>query len=83
MKRTACFADVQAYLVQRLCGGGFRTGWISADPMGLFDLVQRCWSPELLEALDLDADRLPQTLAPGSLLGTVNTSSGRCDWPTG
>jgi xylulokinase len=37
--RTACFADVQTYLVKRLCGGPFRTSWTSADPSGMFDLV--------------------------------------------
>jgi len=75
--RTACFADVQTFLVKRLCGGRFRTGWTSADPMGLFDLVEKRWSPEILEALGLDASRLPETHPPGTRLGTLTAASAR------
>ena len=68
---TAHFVDVQAYLVQRLCGGGYRTGWISSDPMGIFDLQEKRWSEPLLNALELDASRLPVPHKPGTQLGTV------------
>jgi sugar (pentulose or hexulose) kinase len=68
---TAYFADVQCYLVQRLAGGPFRTGRLSADALGTYDLVEKCWSPLLLEALGLSADRFPDPLPPGELLGTV------------
>ncbi len=70
-KNTASFVDVQAYLVQKLCGGHYRTGWISADPMGIVDMETRTWSPALLEALSLDPSRLPELHAPGTQLGTV------------
>jgi sugar (pentulose or hexulose) kinase len=70
--RTACFADVQCYLVHRLAGGSFRTGRLSADSMGIYDMVEKRWSPLLLEALELSPDRLPETVPPGELLGTVN-----------
>ena len=70
--RTARFVDVQTYLVRALCGAeGFRTGWISADPIGLYDLVEKRWSEPLLEALGLDASRLPEAVAPGTELGRV------------
>ena len=69
--RTACFADVQCYLVQRLAGGPFRTGRLSADALGTYDLVEKRWSPLLLEALELSPDRFPDPLPPGELLGTV------------
>ncbi|WP_299390770.1 FGGY-family carbohydrate kinase [Pelagibius sp.] len=68
--RTACFADVQAFLVQRLCGA-LKTGWISADPMGLFDLVEKRWSPEILTALGLREDQMVPAFAPGTALGEV------------
>ncbi|MGP1396324.1 MAG: FGGY-family carbohydrate kinase [Inquilinaceae bacterium] len=71
--RTACFADVQTVLVRRLCGGPFRTGWISADPMGLFDLTEKCWSAPILDALGLDEGRLPEVHPPGTELGRVST----------
>lgn len=70
-KNTAYFVDVQAYLVKNLCGGHYRTGWTSADPMGIVDMQTRTWSPELLTALSLDPSRLPELHAPGTKLGTV------------
>lgn len=74
-QRTAHFVDVQAYLVQRLCGGHYRTGWISADPMGLVDMQTCHWSRPLLDALELDASRLPELHPPGTLLGTITDSA--------
>jgi len=69
---TRYFVDVQSYLVKRLCGGDYRTGWISADPMGLIDMQTHEWSVELLDALNLKASQLPALHAPGSLLGSVS-----------
>ena len=69
--RIACFADVQTFLVHRLCGQ-FKTGWISADPMGLFDLQQKRWSEEILAALGLDAAQMPEVFPPGDCLGEVS-----------
>ncbi len=68
---TAYFIDVQSYLVQKLCGGGYRTGWFSADPMGIVDMESQTWSKPLLDALQLDESRLPALHAPGSLLGKL------------
>lgn len=70
-QKTACFVDVQAYLVQKLCGGGYRTGWFSADPMGIVDMESQRWSTPLLEALELDESKLPELHPPGSLLGII------------
>ncbi|MGF1609867.1 MAG: FGGY-family carbohydrate kinase [Kiloniellales bacterium] len=74
--RTACFADVQCFLVLRLTGQR-RTGWISADPMGLFDLQAKRWSSEVLGALELSEDRLPEALPPSSLLGEVSDAAAK------
>jgi len=68
---TAFFVDVQAYLVQKMCGGGFRTGWFSADPMGIIDMESQRWSTPLLEALELEESRLPELHPPGDLLGNI------------
>lgn len=70
--RTACFADVQCYLVHRLAGGPFRTGWISADPTGLFDMTEMRWSATILGALGLEESRLPRVHPPGAALGQVS-----------
>jgi len=71
--RTAKFVDVQSYLVSRLCGGGYRTGWISADPMGIVDMQKRQWSSELLKALSLHPSKLPDLHPPGTELGKLTT----------
>ena len=67
---TTMFADVHAYLAWRLTGV-FRTSWASADPLGLFDMQRKKWSPEVLGALDLSPDQLPQTVCPGTVIGAV------------
>lgn len=73
-RQTAMFADVQAYLVWRLTGA-FRTSWASADPLGLFDIERKVWSAELMKAVMLGPERLPEALKPGSLLGTVSQAA--------
>jgi xylulokinase len=73
-RRTAMFADVHAYLAWRLTGL-FRTSWASADPLGLFDMEQRKWSPEVLRALRLSPEQLPQAVRPGTVIGVVNKSA--------
>ncbi len=72
---TDCFVDVQAYLVQKLCGGAFRTGWISADPMGIIDMESHRWSKPILQALELDEAKLPTLHAPGTQLGTLTSAN--------
>jgi xylulokinase len=82
--RTACFADVQAYLVRQFCGGPYRTSWTSADPSGMFDMLEKRWSEELLSAVGITADRLPQALPPGSELGRLTQEAAHaCGLPAG
>ena len=61
--------------MQKLCGGGYRTGWFSADPMGIIDMESRTWSQPLLKALELDEVKLPKLHAPGSQLGTITAAN--------
>ena len=75
--KTAGFIDVQTFLVKRLCGGHFRTGWISADPMGMVDMVEKRWSVPILAALELDVARLPELHPPGTRLGTLTAESAK------
>ncbi len=82
--KTACFADVQCYLVRCLAGGPFRTGWLSADSFGIYDIVERQWSPLLLDAIAIAEDRLPSTAPPGELLGKVtNQAASQTGLPEG
>src|SRR3954453_21565257 len=69
-RRTDMFADVHAYLAWRLTNL-FRTSWASADPLGLFDLEHKSWSPELLNALELSSHQLPGPERPGTIIGEV------------
>lgn len=68
------FLDVQAYVVRGLTGRAV-TGWGSADPMGMFDMESRCWSHELLAGIGLGSDRLPETLEPGAIAGTLTSEA--------
>lgn len=74
-QHTAKFVDVQSYLVKSLCGGDYRTGWISADPLGILDMEKHAWSEELLAALQLDASRLPTIHPPGTQLGNLDSEA--------
>jgi xylulokinase len=68
--RAARFLDVQSFLVQRLAGR-CATSDSSADPTGLFDIHSRHWSRELCALVGLGPERLPETVAPGSVLGEL------------
>lgn len=73
---TALFVDVQTYLVGRLTGVA-ATSWASCDPLGLFDIEEKIWWPEVLAYLGLTEDRLPRNLAPGAPLGVVTEAAAR------
>ena len=57
--------------------GEFRTSWASADPLGLFDMERKQWSPEVMAALELTADRLPVAVRPGTAIGAVTDAAVR------
>ena len=73
-RSTAMFADVHGYLVWRLTGL-FRTSWASADPLGLFDMQKKAWSPEVMHALELCPEQLPGLVAPCSVIGRVSAAA--------
>ncbi len=73
-RAAAMFCDVHAYLTWKLTGK-FRTSWASADPLGLFDLEAKKWSPEILGPLEIDEKQLPEALAPGTVLGEVTAEA--------
>jgi sugar (pentulose or hexulose) kinase len=70
-RKVANFCDVHTYLVNKLTGHN-KTSWASADPMGIFDLENKTWSPEILSQLDITAKQLPETFPSGTVLGHVN-----------
>jgi xylulokinase len=49
-----------------------------------FDVRKRCWSQEILEAVDLHSDRLPEPLPAGTIAGTLDAASaGHLGLPRG
>ncbi|MBX7431135.1 hypothetical protein JDV09_03270 [Mycobacterium sp. Y57] len=68
--------DVSAFLNMRLCGR-----WISsqasADSMGLFDMAELEWSPELLALTGVDERVLPTVVAPGTVVGAITAAAAR------
>jgi len=75
-KRIGMICDVHTYLVWKLTGL-FRTSWASADPLGLFDLKNKKWSPTILDALRLKANQLPETFRPGMIVGRVSETAAK------
>ncbi len=75
-RRTAMFADVHSNLAWQLTGS-FQTSWASADPLGLFDMERQQWSPEVMAALELKAEQLPQPVRPGTVIGAVGEQAAR------
>lgn len=78
-RKVDIFCDVHTYLVNKLTGQN-KTSWASADPMGIFDLAKKSWSPEILKELDISPEQLPETFPPGTVLGLV---SGKAAEATG
>lgn len=72
----AKFCDVHTYLVFRLTGL-YKTSWASADPLGIFDLKNKRWSPEIIHHLNITPEQLPEPFRPGSLLGYVTREAAK------
>jgi sugar (pentulose or hexulose) kinase len=69
-RRIGMICDVHTYLVSKLTGLT-RTSWASADPLGLFDLKRKIWSPQILLALGLQKHQLPEVYPSGCVLGRL------------
>ena len=73
-RSTAVFADVHSYLAWRLTGK-FQTSWASADPLGLFDMERKEWSPEVMRVLEICPEQMPVVVAPGTVIGEVSAQA--------
>jgi sugar (pentulose or hexulose) kinase len=73
-RKVAHFCDVHSFIVNKLTGH-FRTSWASADPMGIFDLENKVWSPDILRHLDIIPGQLPDAFPPGTVLGYVTKTA--------
>ncbi|MGA9364155.1 MAG: FGGY family carbohydrate kinase [Bacteroidota bacterium] len=75
-KTIGMVCDVHTYLVWKLTGS-FKTSWASADPLGLFDLERKRWSPMILKALELKGNQLPEAFCPGTILGRLSQGASK------
>ncbi len=74
--RTAKFIGLHEYLSWRLCGAP----WIDyslASCTSLFDREKGRWAPEILDAVDVDVDRLPDIACSGTAVGEVTAEGAR------
>jgi xylulokinase len=68
--------DVHSYMIWKLTGA-FRTSWASADPLGLFDMMEKKWSRLILEALELRENQFSETYRPGTVLGRISREAAK------
>ncbi|MFH1214197.1 MAG: FGGY-family carbohydrate kinase [Candidatus Neomarinimicrobiota bacterium] len=75
-RKIAMVCDVHTWLVWKLTHS-FRTSWASADPLGLFDLKNKRWSPVILSALELKEEQMPAAFRPGTVLGKLTEEASK------
>jgi len=73
-RKIGMVCDVHTYLVWKLTGS-FKTSWASAEPLGLFDLKNKHWSPLILNALKLTEEQLPKAYRPGTVIGSISKAA--------
>ncbi len=74
IERARTIVDVHGFLARHLTGTA-TASFTSADPFGLFDIVQKEWSRPLLDHLGIALDKLPPAVAPGQCIGVVSQAA--------
>lgn len=69
--RACKFLLVQDYLIYRLTGRIVTDGSLSCTTL-YFDIVRKGWWTELLDAIGVRADQLPELVEPGTGVGTLS-----------
>lgn len=64
--------DLIAYLLT----GEARTDYTMAARTMMFDVAKKEWSPEVLDAVGLSSDQLPEVVPSGGIVGTVKPELG-------
>lgn len=70
----ARFVLVEDFMLRRLTGRFVTDGGIQCTTM-LFDIRERSWWTPMLEAVGVGPERLPEIVAPGSVVGTLTTAA--------
>jgi len=68
--KTVKFVLVQDYLIYRLTGTFASDGSISCTTL-YFDIVQNRWWDEMLDAIGIGVEQLPEILRPGSVVANI------------
>jgi D-xylulose kinase len=74
LNKTDKFLLVHDYIINKLTGRNI-TEHSNASRTMLFDLKQRRWSEELLSALEISEEILPEVQEPGSFVGELTTGA--------
>jgi xylulokinase len=70
----ARFLLVEDLLLHRLTGRFVTEGGVSCTSL-LYDIRSHAWWPPMLDAVGIDAARLPEIASPGSVVGTLTSSA--------
>ncbi|WP_434355466.1 FGGY family carbohydrate kinase [Parasalinivibrio latis] len=76
LRQSHKMTDVQGYLNYCLTGN-LVTSWASADPLGLFDIVEKCWSARILNYLGLNPQQFPAVVGSGTMVGRVTAAASQ------
>ncbi len=74
--RVAKFLLVQDYLVYKMTGRYVTDGSVSCTNL-FFDIIRNSWWPEMLEAVGIQAEQLPEIAMPGSVAGIIRKEAAR------
>ena len=75
-QKTFKFLLVHDYLAAKL-SEVYVTGWDNASRTMLFDIKRLSWSDFLLGSIGIDRDKMPETSAPGEVMGEVTRSAAK------
>lgn len=69
-EKTYKFVHAKDYIVNKLTGE-FVTDYSDASGMNLYDINKKRWSPEIISAIGLDKDKLPEVRSSFDVIGKV------------
>jgi len=82
-EKTACFIQPKDYITYKLTGR-FVTDQTDAGHMHLYDIMNRCWAPSLLQASGVDEAKLPQVISAGEPIQRLSAEKAAlCGLPEG
>lgn len=72
--KSAKFVLVQDYLIYRLTGRIVTDGSVSCTSMN-FDILKNAWWRDVLDAIGIREDQLPEIVPPGTWVGTLSSEA--------